>query len=62
MSCHSSLKATHVDEQVEGNLAKLPGCNPVDPGPGVVSPCAEEKPPTLNPQIVITDGKRGTYN
>ncbi|KAM0747454.1 hypothetical protein T439DRAFT_349869 [Meredithblackwellia eburnea MCA 4105] len=51
--CHLT---PHIREQVVGTLAALPGCNKVDPGPGLVSPCEEENPPKLNSNIVVYGG------
>ncbi|GAA5897030.1 hypothetical protein JCM8208_006149 [Rhodotorula glutinis] len=48
-----------VDEVATGTLDKLPGCNPVSSGPGDVTVCAEENPPSLLPQILVFGGLAG---
>ncbi|BGP07987.1 hypothetical protein JCM10049v2_003832 [Rhodotorula toruloides] len=42
-----------VNEQVLGTLPALPGCNPVQYGPGDVTVCSEKNPPPLNSQITV---------
>ncbi|GAA6049137.1 hypothetical protein NBRC10513_003269 [Rhodotorula toruloides] len=42
-----------VNEQVLGTLPALPGCNPVQYGPGDVTVCSEKNPPQLNSQITV---------
>ncbi|BGP48105.1 hypothetical protein JCM10450v2_003977 [Rhodotorula kratochvilovae] len=48
-----------IDEVVTGTLDKLPGCNPVDYGPGDVTVCSENDPPALLSQITVFGGLAG---
>ncbi|GAA5842608.1 hypothetical protein JCM9279_003637 [Rhodotorula babjevae] len=48
-----------IDEVVTGTLDKLPGCNPVDYGPGEVTVCTEESPPKLLSQVTVFGGLAG---
>ncbi|BGP16099.1 hypothetical protein JCM10213v2_004093 [Rhodosporidiobolus nylandii] len=48
-----------IDEVVNGTLDALPGCNPIDYGPGDVTVCSEENLPALNAQITLYGGLAG---
>ncbi|GAA5978732.1 hypothetical protein JCM11641_006158 [Rhodosporidiobolus odoratus] len=52
-------QSSAVDEAATGTLDQLPGCNPIDYGPGDVTVCSEDNPPSLNDQITIGGGLAG---
>lgn len=51
MSC---LQSPAISEQVLGTLDALPGCNPIDYGPGDVTVCNEENPPSIEGTVEIS--------
>ncbi|GAA5887634.1 hypothetical protein JCM16303_001455 [Sporobolomyces ruberrimus] len=51
MSC---VQSPGIKEPVLGTLDALPGCNPVEYGPGDVTVCNEENPPSLEASVVIS--------
>ncbi|GJN89315.1 hypothetical protein Rhopal_002295-T1 [Rhodotorula paludigena] len=46
-----------IDEQATGTLDKLPGCNPVDCGPGDITVCTDNDLPSINSQITVYGGR-----
>ncbi|GAA6058095.1 hypothetical protein JCM3770_001110 [Rhodotorula araucariae] len=48
-----------IDEVATGTLDKLPGCNPVDYGPGDVTVCTENDPPAILKEITVYGGLAG---
>ena len=53
--CQACRIPPSINEQITGNLTKLPGCNPVTNGPGYAAPPACSNPPIDTPAISYTD-------
>lgn len=51
MSC---IQSPGISEPVLGTLDALPGCNPIDYGPGDVTVCNEENPPSIERTVEIS--------
>ncbi|TNY20494.1 hypothetical protein DMC30DRAFT_446998 [Rhodotorula diobovata] len=53
------LATSAIDEVATGTLDALPGCNPVEYGPGDVTVCTEKDPPKLLSQVTVYGGLAG---
>jgi len=51
---NSCIQSPSIIEQTLGTLDALPGCNPVDYGPGDVTVCNEEKIPEIEDEVTIS--------